>query len=101
MKHFYKKISSLVILIICCTAYADSLRPITPKFIIRSQGANALRRMVQSVGVMNLYDINTINGTVAITPEYTRSIRTNDIVKCLFGGPLCGACDQIKIQGSR
>jgi len=81
--------------------HADQAHPITPKFTIRSQGANALRRMVQSVGVMNLYDISGLNGTVAITPEYTRSIRTNDIITCLFGGPLCGACDQIKIQGSR
>jgi len=101
MKHLYKKLSSLIILLTCCTAYTDSAHPITPKFTIRSQGANALRRMVQSVGIMNIYDICTLNGTVAITPEYTSSIRTSDIITCLFGGPLCGACDQIKIQGSR
>ncbi len=91
----------MTLLLTCFTTHADSIHPITPKFTIRSQGANALRRMVQSVDIMNVYDICALNGTVAVTPEYTKSIRTNDIVKCLFGGPLCGSCDQLKIQGSR
>lgn len=101
MKHLYKKLFSLTILLTCLTTHADSAHPITPKFTIRSQGANALRRMTQSANIMNMYDIDTMNGTVAITPEYSRSIRTNDIITCLFDSPLCGACDQIKVQGSR
>jgi len=70
----------------------------TPKFTIRSQGANAARRIVNTVGKINL-DEECGYGNFSITPEYTRSFRSNKIAECLFGDALCGD-DALLIQGS-
>jgi hypothetical protein len=74
---------------------------VSPKFTIRSQGTNALRRLVQCADLMCIYDIETINGFVSAMPEYTRSFKNNKIGECLFGPEHCGDCINLKIQGSR
>ncbi len=77
---------------------------VTPYFSIRSQSANAARRIA---GVTNqLYHYNTddvVYGTFSITPEYSRSFKSQDITDCLFGEYLqCEPCDSvIRISGSR
>ncbi len=69
-----------------CTIYTDSpeTHAVSPKFTIRSQGTNALRRIVQSADLMCLYDMDKINGFITFTPEYTRSFNNNKIAECLF-----------------
>ncbi len=100
MKHTYKKIFSLSILFSVCTAFAtDPQATVTPKFTIRSQGTNATRRMVGSVGHIMLADMDQRYGTFSLTPEYTRSYDSKAIAQCLFGDSLCNK-RVLKIQGS-
>ncbi len=63
--------------------------PVTPKFTIRSQGTNALRRLVQTWDMMNLYDTDKMNGFFSVMPEYTRSFNDRKIAECLFGTNRC------------
>jgi len=104
MKHVTKQVffallllsSGIAIADSCCNTSCDSTtRSVTPKFTIRSQGTNAVRRMVQSVGNTNLYDIDSFNGTFALTLEYGQSFDNDEIAKCLFGS----SC-KIDVQGS-
>jgi hypothetical protein len=89
----------LVLSIVNVHADDDSCRTVTPKFTIRSQGANAVRRIVNTAGILNVENECGGYGTFSITPEYTRSFRSNRITRCLFGEALCGD-DALLIQGS-
>jgi len=85
----------------CCNTTCDSTtKSVSPKYTIRSQGTNAVRRMVGSVGHVNLYDMDSFNGTFALTLEYGQSFNNDNIAECLFGICACD-CPTIKIQGSR
>ncbi len=101
MERMFKKIFSLSLLLSFCAAFAadEPSKAVTPKFTIRSQGTNAARRMMGSVGHVMLYDMDKWYGTLSFTPEYTRAFDRNDIAKCLFGDSL--DCNTLKIQGSR
>lgn len=103
MKQTYIKIFSLLMLCNYGITHADTPtdRAVSPKFTIRSQGTNALRRIVQSADLMCLYDMDKINGFITLTPEYTRSFNNNKIAECLFGTNNCGDCVNFKVQGSR
>ncbi len=76
----------------------ESSRVVTPKFTIRSQGTNALRRLVNNVGKINRDEENGY-GVFSIMPEYTQSFKDRKIAECLFGDALCGD-DALLIQGS-
>ena len=93
MEHMFKKFLALTTLITCFSASAaDQVfpGPVTPKFTIRSQGTNALRRLVGVWDKMNLYDApDCWNGLFSITPEYTRSFNNRKIAECLFGTNNC------------
>jgi len=98
--HIYRCIS-LSILIGGAFAHAtDPSTPVLNKFTIRSQGANALRRDIQSTGKNDLYDMQDFYGNVSLTTEYTRSLNASHIAHSLFGDSLCGG-RYLKIQGSR
>ena len=103
MERMFKKIFSLFMI---CTysalgADAPNTLGVSPKFTIRSQGTNALRRIIQDADLMCLYDMDKINGFITFTPEYTRSFNNNKIAKCLFGSDTCDDCVHFNIQGSR
>jgi len=100
MERMFKKIVSLSLLLSISAAFADITQKVTPKFTIRSQGTNAARRAMGSVGHVNLYDMEKWYGTLSITPEYTRAFNRDDIAKCLFGDALCDK-KTLRIQGSR
>ncbi|HRN77912.1 MAG TPA: hypothetical protein PLU71_01620 [Candidatus Dependentiae bacterium] len=108
MERTLKKVLSIALLLSSAVLSADSCcttdccdgntgtNSVTPKYTIRSQGTNAVRRMIDSVGNMNLYDMDKLNGTMALTLEYTQSFNNDKIAECLFG-----TCDcNIKVQGS-
>lgn len=103
MKQIYKKMLSLLMLSSCiplCAAATETIA-VSPKYTIRSQGTNALRRIVQTADLMCLYDMDKINGFISFMPEYTRSFRNNKIAECLFGSENCNDCVRFNIQGSR
>src|ERR1700757_3862559 len=100
MEHMFKKFLALTALAACLGGFADvtamvtannnNIGPVTPKFTIRSQGTNALRRLVGVWDKMNLYDApDCWNGLFSIMPEYTRSFNNRRIAECLFGTNNC------------
>ncbi|HRN77913.1 MAG TPA: hypothetical protein PLU71_01625 [Candidatus Dependentiae bacterium] len=97
MKQFRKQLS-FALLLSSSLAFGAIEQSVTPKFTIRSQGTNAVRRMVESVGNMFLYGMDSFNGTYALTLEYSQSFNNDDIAKCLFGDALCGC--KVNVQGS-
>jgi len=112
MECSFKKVLSIALLLSsglaladsCCNTTCDStgIKSVSPKYTIRSQGTNAVRRMVGSVGKMNLYDVDKLNGTMALTLEYGQSFNNDNIAECLFGTCDCDCdCPTIKVQGSR
>src|SRR5262245_2666522 len=101
------KYISLCALLSIVTLHAEE-RVVTPKFTIRSQGFNSVRRIPGETGRnIFLYDVDRCEcgdfyGKLSLTPEYTRSFRPHDIARCLFGDALGRDGDGvIKIQGSR
>lgn len=100
----FKKGASLISLILLIAAYAAASNTVTPYFSIRSQSANAARRIS---GVTNqLYQPSTdqvVYGTLSITSEYSRSFDSKIIAESLFGNSvLCGPCEStVRISGSR
>ncbi len=78
----------------------------------RSQGRDAVRKLVGEVGHTHLYGMDDYYGTFDIMAEYTRSFHPNRIAECLFrttlpaGSPQCSGediCESrcIQIQGSQ
>ncbi len=76
------------------TGTSGEIHSVTPKIVVRSPGENAVRRMIQSVGHLNKADMDKVYGTLAFTPEYTRSFNSRDLADCLFG--TCA----LQVQGS-
>jgi hypothetical protein len=75
MEHMFKRFLALTALIACLGGSADifgqtttDIGQVSPKFTIRSQGTNALRRIVGTADKMNLYDIDCWNGFFSIMP---------------------------------
>jgi len=99
------KYLSLCALLSIVTLHAEE-RVVTPKFTIRSQGFNSVRRLPGETGRnIFLYDVDRCEcgdfyGKFSLTPEYTRSFRPHEIARCLFGDAL-GNDDVLKIEGSR
>lgn len=85
---------------IITSAYAE--QAVTPYFSIRSQGRNSARFLSGWVNQTHKL-VESIAGTLAVTPAYTRSFNQNDITRCLFGDNLTN-CDgelALTISGSR
>jgi hypothetical protein len=97
MKHSYHGLSTALLLSSFC--YADSTMDVTPRFTIRSQGTNAVRRIIQSTDKANLYDMEKFYGNKSLTAEYTSSFNSKKIAECLFGDILCDK--SFTIQGSQ
>jgi len=73
---------------------SGTINSVLPNIVVRSPGANALRRMTQSVGLLNKAEMDKIYGAIEFTPEYTRSFNSGDLATCLFGS--CA----LQVQGS-
>jgi hypothetical protein len=110
MEHMFKKFLALTALAACLGGFADvtamvtannnNIGRVTPKFTIRSQGTNALRRLVGVWDKMNLYDECDWNAFFSIMPEYTRSFNNGRIAECLFGTDDCNNdCSSFRVQG--
>lgn len=113
MKQTLKKSLSIVALISAAFANADS--QVAPYLSFRSQSMDAARELVGWTNEVNLYDMEKIYGSFAITPEYTKSFRPHKLAECLFGSDLVkntssssdscsSSCDDercINISGSR
>src|SRR5690349_12744081 len=97
--HIYRYLSLSILLSGLCLQ-ADPESPVATRFVIRSQGANALRRDIQSFGKDIRYDAEDMYGNFSLTTEYTRSSQASHIARSLFGDSLCGG-RYLKIQGSR
>src|SRR3972149_2206855 len=97
MEQTLKKLFSIAALLSAATVIADcdSSSRVATYYSARSQGSNAARWLVGTVGHMYHYEMDKHNGTVSVTPEYTRSFDSDRIAECLFGS--CGA---INIKGS-
>lgn len=76
----------------------------TPYFRIRSQSVDSARELVGWANDyhINLYQICNFYWTGAATFEYTKSLKSDHISRCLFGNTLAVNCDcpTIKISGS-
>jgi len=112
MERMFKKVLSLSLLFSAFAARADcdsgscsfssggsgstsgTINSVLPKIVVRSPGENAVRRMIQSVGHLNKAEMDKVYGTIAFTPEYTRTFNSRHIADCLFG-----ACS-LQVQGS-
>lgn len=77
-----------------------------PYLSFRSQSVNAAREMVGWEYQINRADIDTLYGSMSITPSYSYSMQPGHIAQALFGPSLihCDSmkdCLSIKIQGSK
>jgi len=97
----YLVIASFITL--CTINNLRTEQDITPYFSIRSQGRNSARFLSGWVNQTHKVVIDSVYGTLAITPEYTRSFRHNNISRCLFGDNLVDCNDDLAltISGSR
>src|SRR5437868_12902847 len=84
--------------------YITPIAALVPTFVPRSQSVNVAREMVGWQEYINRPDAQCSYGVFTITPEYTRSFNSGQLVECLFGDaaqePLCGN-RFITISGSR
>jgi len=102
-RHIYKYLS-LGMLFGCVFAYADdtttSNSSVVPQYYIRSQGANAVRRIIGEVNKVDIYDADKRYWDLSLTPEYTRAFDEKAIARCLFGDALCDG-RILNIEGSQ
>ena len=102
MERMFKKILSLSLLLSAVGAQAEcntgscstgsgsttsssTIHSVTPTIVVRSPGANAVRRMIQSVGHLNKAEMVIVYGTMAMTIVNTGSLKRIDFVNCFFG----------------
>lgn len=83
-----KKIKQSICIALCASSfgiYADTSKTFGfPFFDQRPQVLNTARRMSGEVTLWNCYDMDRVNGTLSITPEYTRSFDRDELAKFLF-----------------
>ena len=77
-----------------------------PYLSFRSQSVNAAREMVGWEYMINRADVDTLYGSMSITPAYGRSMQPNHIAQWLFNPSLmqCDSmkdCLSFKVQGSQ
>lgn len=71
-----------------------------PLFMPRSQGVNAARELAGLTNHIAIFDMEKFYGTLAVTPEFTKSFRESDIAECLFGSDLNCECPSIEVRGN-
>ncbi len=81
MKQLFSYIGLGVLLsVMGCTTAAD--------IRIRSQSVDTARELAGWTNHVNLFDMNCMYGTFAITPEYTQSFNGRQIARSLFGSAI-------------
>ena len=90
---------ALCIISLLPTILFAQLPVVTPYYPIRSQGTNTARHLSGWAWHINKPDRKKINGIFSVTPGYTRSFDSNEIVRCLFGSKQ--KCNALTISGSR
>lgn len=95
MNQSLKKLLSIATLVSASGLHAD----VAPLYSTRSQGVDAARELAGWTQHVNLFDMDKAYGTFAITTEYSRSFRPQDINKCLFDS--CNDCHTVVVSGSR
>jgi hypothetical protein len=93
-----KHISLLLSLCVSVTAHATC--GVAPLFMPRSQGVNVARELSGLTNHIAIFDMEKFYGTLAVTPEFTRSFREEDIAQCLFGGDINCECSSIDVLGN-
>lgn len=74
---------------------------VAPLFMPRSQGVNAARELSGLTNHIAIFDMEKFYGTFAVTPEFTKSFREDDIAQCLFSNDLFSCdCPQIDVSGN-
>jgi hypothetical protein len=99
MKQMLKKFFSLAALLSTVSAYS-----VIPYYSIRNQGQDVARDLAGMTQHENLFDMDKIYGTFAVTTEYSQTFRPNRIAEALFGPAVCNSsCDgaTIAVSGSR
>lgn len=102
-----------LLLSMLCTSYV-AMADVVPYIAFRSQGFNAARELVGWQTQINKSCMDSIYGSVSITPEFTQSFNPHKIAECLFSDALTNnsglhncnrnnACEKslIKIQGTK
>lgn len=92
-----KLISFVALLALSASIVANT--EVTPTFVARSQGRDAVRQLVGVSDKVHRSDGRDINFSVLL--GYTRSFRAGDIARCLFGDDLCCDNSRIVVQGSQ
>jgi len=107
MKHMLKRFFSVAALLSTMAVYGSVTTPVvevTPLFLPRSQGVDAARELSGWTQHVNLFDMDKVYGTLALTVEYARSFRADNIAQSLFGSALncASGCNEssINISGS-
>lgn len=99
MKQMLKKFFSLAALLSTVNSYS-----VVGYYSIRNQGQDAARDLAGMTQHINLFDMDKIYGTFALTAEYSQTFRPNRIAESLFGSAVCNSnCDgaTINVSGSR
>lgn len=99
MKQMLKKFFSLAALLSTVSAYS-----VIPYYSIRNQGQDAARDLAGMTQHINLFDMDKIYGTFAVTGEYAQTFKPSRIAESLFGEAVCNSnCDgaTINVSGSR
>ena len=77
------KACALVTLVCVPFAHASTA---TPYFSIRSQSVDAARELIGWQTSINLCGMESTYGSFSVTPQYTQTFNTSNIVTCLFNG---------------
>src|SRR3990172_4498565 len=93
------KLTSFVALL-ALTASIVANTEVTPTFVARSQGRDAVRKMVGVSDKVHRSDEDGRDINFSVLLGYTRSFREGDIAHCMFGNDLCCDNSRIVIQGS-
>ena len=87
MNHVLVRLLGLALMCTSAITYA-----VAPYYSIRSQSVDAARELVGWAHKVNLYDMEKLYGTFAITLEGTGSFNPDQISECLFGINNSGEC---------
>jgi len=89
---------SIVVALLFFNIVSMANTEVTPTIVARSQGRDAMRKLVGVSGQVHQYDAGRYVNLTAM-PEYTQTFRGNRIARCLFGNDVDN-CGNVKIQGS-
>jgi hypothetical protein len=99
MKQTLKKFFSIAALLSTVSSYS-----VVGYYSIRNQGQDAARDLAGMTQHINLFDMDKVYGTFAVTGEYAQTFRPSRIAESLFGAAVCNSdCNgaTINVSGSR